>query len=155
MKYFLILSFILAGCAKNSEISANDVEQQSQQKAARKLAADSQLTVSFDFTQVTANRDDRVHLHVLLSKKMAEPVSVNVSLADATALYQRDYTGFASGNHQVQTVTVEPGSLIAHFPRIVVTKQALCGGKFLVQLSAEKGQSIALGPPAEILINCP
>ena len=156
MKYLLLLSFLLAGCAKNSEISANDVQHKNQPEGARKVAAATdELVATFDQTEVTANRDERVHLHVLLSKKLTVPLSVNVSLADGTAHFQRDYAGFESGNHQSQAAIVDPGTLVGHFPKIIVNKNATCGKKFLVQLSADKNQNIALGPPAEILINCP
>ena len=160
MKFLFIATFlVLTACAKNSEITANDVQSPNQQNIAKKPGASSVEAeapeATIDETQITVNRNDKIHLHVLLNKKFSEPITVNVNIVDSTARFERDYTGFATGNRKSQPAVFDAGTLVAHFPRILVTSHATCGGKFFVQLSAENGQKIALGPPTEVLINCP
>ncbi len=151
MKYLLLLILLSAGCAKDPEISATDESQ----KNGKTASNDNQLTVTFDDAAVIANRGGLVHQHILLNKKVNYPVTVTVTITDSTALYSRDFTGFVSGNSQSSSTVIEPGTLVGHFPKIAVTKNALCGGKFHLQLSADKNQLLELGEAETIQINCP
>ncbi|MGZ3726336.1 MAG: hypothetical protein ACXWQQ_11070 [Pseudobdellovibrio sp.] len=156
MKYFLILVLFSVGCAKQIEISATDELQKTQQDSSKKTSADpDQLTVTFDDAKVSANPGDLVHQHLLLSKKMSIPVTVTVTLTDSSAISPQDFSGFVSGNRRSQAIVIEPETLVGHFPKIAVTKQAHCGGKFFIQLSDTDNQNLALGPPETIEINCP
>lgn len=153
MKYLLLLVLFSLSCAKNPDLITTD---EFQKNYAKKAAADpNKLTVTFDEADVIAHRGELVHQHLLLSKKVSTPVTVTVSLVGSSASSPQDFTGFESGNTQSQAIVIEPGTLVGHFPKIAVTKQALCGGKFQLQLSATSDQSLVLGEPETIQINCP
>lgn len=156
MKFFLLLVLLIFGCAKNSEISAGHEPQQRLQSSSLKLNSDSApLVVTFDETDVIANRGDLVHLHLLLSAKVEVPVVVTVILTGSSGGRVESFAGFVSGNPSYQKVVIEPNTKVGHIAKIAIKKQALCGQKLHLLQSDNNNQLLVFGEPVTIQINCP
>lgn len=176
MKYFVVVTafLILGSCQKkNSDIQATEAPKDQQQQGdptppptpppplpptpPPEPPPTSQYPIAeLEYSEyIWTNPNDDLHIHVILNAPSTDVITMDVSLVDATALFGRDYTGFASGSAQTQTIVFPPGERIYHLPSVLVSDSPTCRSKFLVKLSTSTGANVRLGPDAEVFLNCP
>ena len=103
---------------------------------------------------VWINQNDDIHIHVVLSEASNNVITMQLSLADSTAVYPRDYLGFYAGDPLTQTLVFAPGERIIHLPSVMIPARPTCGSKFLVKLSAGVNEKVRLGTQSDIFLNC-
>lgn len=166
MKVLLFLGsfLILNACSQSSDKKMTEIPSPAPIPApipasnppAPPITPDSQYpTAGFEFNEyIWTSPNIDLHGHVILSRAFNEAIALDVSLVDLTAQYPRDYLGFYGLNSRSYTIVFAPGERLMHLNSIDVSNSPVCGGKFLMKLSAGPAAKVILGSPAEILLNC-
>lgn len=103
---------------------------------------------------IWTNQSDDIHIHVILSESSTEVITLQITLADSTAIYPRDYLGFDAGGPLTQTLVFPPGERIVHMPSVAIPQVTSCGTKFLIKLSAGTNEKVRIGAQGEVFLNC-
>lgn len=95
-------------------------------------------TVSFEFDEFSHTGDtNQLILNLSLSQPSELPVSVDIILADGTAIYPRDYIGFAgsSANDLKITVDIPPNTTSFKAPPLLFPAEGNCDVEFTARLN--------------------
>ena len=176
MKYFLVITafFILGSCQKkNSNVKATEVPTDQLQGTPPPPAPPLSEppappppeppappvvvlpTLSFGYDEYTYQVANEINIELLLSQASKVPVVVEVELVAGTAIFGRDYAGFASGGGDPRKLSIVFPPMQTRFdlPTIIIDNGAECGGEFTAQLSGVQ-QAVITKDSTQIKITC-
>ncbi len=170
MKYFLVIAafLTLASCQNSSDKKSDPASNQQQgtqaappqgqppagQPPAQPPVASTLPILSFGYDEYVYDGENEIHIELLLSKPSDVPVTVDIALADGTAIYSRDYAGFMSGgNDRIQSVIFAPQQTRLDLPMIYIKNRSDCGSRFSAELSNEK-QALITKASTQIILRC-
>jgi hypothetical protein len=96
-----------------------------------------------------------IHGHIVLSKSWHEPIAIDVTLVDDTAITPTDYNGFyGMSGAKVKSVVFAPGQRIIHLNNWDVAQTHTCGRRFIMKMSAAADAKVFLGPDVPVILKC-
>ncbi len=172
MKILVVLTSLLVfgACAKKTDTQATDVTPQPIKQGDGNPvippppppptppvppASTQDPIAEFEYSQyIWTSHSVDVHGHIVLSKASSEAIALNISFSDGTAIFPRDYVGFYGETSRTYTVVFAPGERLVHLPSIQVADNPVCGGTYIMKMSAGADTKVILGTQAEIVLNC-